>query len=105
MKPSDSGRSQLTLPRGFPPVPALTMGAGPLTFQARTATAPLVTADLGITRAQLGSLPKAAFLTAAPPSPAEGRGADLFSGRALLAVLPRHHGLSSPDVRQEGRPC
>lgn len=87
MKSSDSGRSRLTLPRGFPLVLALSMGAGPLTLQALTATAPLVTADLGITRAQLGSLPTAAFLTAALLSPVVGRGADLFSGRAVLAVL------------------
>lgn len=87
MTTSDSGRSRLTLPRGFPLVLALSMGAGPLTLQALTATAPLVTADLGITRAQLGSLPTAAFLTAALLSPLVGRGADRFSGRAVLAVL------------------
>ncbi|MGH3312303.1 MAG: MFS transporter [Streptomyces sp.] len=94
MKTSDPDRSQLTLPRGFPLVLALSMGAGPLTLQTLTATAPLVTADLGITRAQLGSLPTAAFLTAALLSPVVGRGADLFSGRAVLAVLFSGAGLA-----------
>jgi predicted MFS family arabinose efflux permease len=87
VKNSDSGQSQPVPPRGFPLVLALSMGAGPLTLQSLTAIAPLVTADLGIGRAEFGSLPTAAFLTAALLSPVLGRGADLFSGRAVLAVL------------------
>ncbi len=63
------------------------MGVGPLALYGLTATAPLVTADLGLSRAGLGSLPTAAFLTAALLSPLVGRCADLFSPRTVLAVL------------------
>ncbi|WP_158786354.1 MFS transporter [Streptomyces sp. SCSIO 75703] len=80
-------RSRSGVPRGFAPMLVLSMGVGPLALYGLTATAPLVTADLGLSRAALGSLPTAAFLTAALLSPLVGRCADLFSPRAVLGVL------------------
>ncbi|HCA85836.1 MAG TPA: MFS transporter [Streptomyces sp.] len=91
-------RSRPSVPRGFPVTLALAMGAGPLALYALTATAPLMTADLGITRAQLGALPAATFLTAALVSPLVGRCADLFSGRMVLVALFTGAGLSLAGV-------
>ncbi|MFD7444418.1 MFS transporter [Streptomyces sp. NPDC059909] len=94
MRTAGHGRSRPVLSRGFGVTLALSMGAGPLMLYALTATAPLLTADLGISRAQLGSLTTAAFLAAALFSPLVGRCADLFSGRAVLVVLFTGAGLA-----------
>ncbi|MGW0288478.1 MFS transporter [Streptomyces tuirus] len=70
------------------------MGAGPLALYTLTATAPLVTADLGIGGARLGVLPATAFALAALVSPVAGRYADRLSGRVVLAVLFAGAGLA-----------
>ncbi|MDX2406769.1 MFS transporter [Streptomyces microflavus] len=87
-------RPRPSTPPGFAATLALSMGAGPLALYALTATAPLVTADLDISRAQLGALPTAAFVTAALASPLLGRSADLFHGRTVLTALFTGAGLS-----------
>jgi predicted MFS family arabinose efflux permease len=75
------------VPRGFGLTLALSMGAGPLALYTLNATAPLVRADLGLSRAQFGSFAMVAFLAAATVSPLVGRYVDLVSGRVVLAVL------------------
>lgn len=69
-------------------------GRRPLALYTLTATAPLVTADLGIGGAQLGVLPATAFVLAALVSPFAGRYTDRLSGKVVLAVLFTGAGLA-----------
>jgi MFS family permease len=87
-----------SVPRGFGLTLALSMGVGPLALQALSAMSPLVTADLGLSRAQFGTFAMAAFLAAAAFSPVVGRCADLFSARVVLAVLFTGSGLAIGGV-------
>jgi predicted MFS family arabinose efflux permease len=89
-------------PRGFLPVLALSMGVGPLAIYAVTATAPLITADLGLSRAQLGSFATVTFLAAAVTSAFVGRAVDAFSGRVVLTVLFVGSGLALAGVAAAG---
>ncbi|CAL9636335.1 hypothetical protein SUDANB21_06235 [Streptomyces sp. enrichment culture] len=87
-------RDRRPVPRTFGLTLTLSMGAGPLALYTLTATAPLVTADLGIGGAQLGVLPATAFVLAALVSPFAGRYTDRLSGKVVLAVLFTGAGLA-----------
>lgn len=93
-----SSQGALSVPRGFGLTLALSMGVGPLALYTLSATAPLVTVDLGLSRAQLGTFAMVAFLAAAAVSPLVGRCADLLSGRVVLAVLFIGSGLALGSV-------
>lgn len=86
MKWSRQG-GEFSVPRGFGFTLALAMGVGPLALYTLNATSPLVTADLGLSRAEFGIFAMVAFLAAATASPLVGRCADLFSSRVVLVVL------------------
>jgi predicted MFS family arabinose efflux permease len=66
---------------------ALTMGVGPLALYGLSATAPMVIEDLGLSRAQFGSLGTVAFLVAAVSSALLGQYVDRHAARSVMIVL------------------
>lgn len=72
---------------GFVAALALAMGMGPLLLQSLTAMSPLVVADLGISRAQLGTLATTSFLVAAVVSGAGGGLLDRADLRRAMVAL------------------
>lgn len=65
------------------PVLLLIMAAGPLPLFAISALAPTLTAELGMSRAQLGALPAVAFALAALVAWRGGRATDVVSARSV----------------------
>ncbi|MQA97647.1 MAG: MFS transporter [Streptosporangiales bacterium] len=72
---------------GFGTALALAMGIGPLATYVISATGPLVTAGLDLSRTQLGSIATVTFLAAALASVLAGRAVDVFSARAVMVLL------------------
>lgn len=72
---------------GFGIALALAMGVGPLATYGISATGPLVTTGLDLSRTELGSIATVTFIAAALASVLVGRAADVFSARAVMAVL------------------
>lgn len=72
---------------GFAALLVLVMGAGPLVLYAVTALAPLVVAELGLSRADLGTLAAVTFVTAAICSALGGRLVDRGNERRITAGI------------------
>ncbi|WP_395105414.1 MFS transporter [Actinomadura sp. SCN-SB] len=81
----DSGPGTPTA--GFGTALALAMSVGPLATYGISATGPLVTESLDLSRTELGSIATVTFIAAALASALIGRAADVFSGRAVMAIL------------------
>lgn len=69
---------------GFAATLALSMAIGPFAFISISALAPLIVSELGLTRAQLGSVATFVFAAAAASSVLAGRQVDVLGGRAML---------------------